>query len=368
MSEVVTNTRDDYAAAFDAVEEPAAPATPSVDVPATPDAAAPPVETAEQKAGRTAGRLRDEQGRLLPGKPVREATAPIAAAPAAATASSTAAPAAVATRPAVPGSWKKELAQHWDKIDPAVAQYIHEREGQYIQGVSTYKSEADKAKAVWDTIAPYQPLLQQHGIDPIKHIGVMFNAHQRLATADPQSRLQMFAELARQYQVPLNLLVPQQDGTVQQPQQDPQVQWLAQQYQTLAGQLQNYQTQHEQQSQQEINATLDNFKAAHEHYETVRSTMAGLLQSGLATDLEGAYAAAIRMPQHSEIFDAIQQQKSAAADAEKKRLAGEAVARARSNAVSIPSNSPTGTMTQGRGDQGIREHYAAIVESATGRV
>jgi len=37
----------------------------------TPDTAAPAGETAEQKAGRTAGRARDAQGKLLPGKAVK---------------------------------------------------------------------------------------------------------------------------------------------------------------------------------------------------------------------------------------------------------------------------------------------------------
>jgi len=82
-------------------------------------------ETAEEKEvrlGRTAGRPRDEKGRLLPGKPVKD-TAPDTEKIAAPTEqpvaqTPTATPAAVPQVPAIPrpASWKKEHWDSWNKI------------------------------------------------------------------------------------------------------------------------------------------------------------------------------------------------------------------------------------------------------------
>jgi len=85
------------------------------------EAEAPQGETSEEKEvrlGRTAGRPRDEKGRLLPGKPVKEAVAPDTA-PVLTNkiAEPTATPAAVPQAPAIPlpKSIKREHLPAWNK-------------------------------------------------------------------------------------------------------------------------------------------------------------------------------------------------------------------------------------------------------------
>ena len=116
--------RDTIEAAVNTVETQA-------ETPATPDKVEPvaasvetqkveAVETPEQKAGRTAGRARDEHGRLMPGKAEKpvEAIAEKPAEP-------------QKQRPPRPSSWKKEMWDHYDKLDPQVAEYVHQREAEF---------------------------------------------------------------------------------------------------------------------------------------------------------------------------------------------------------------------------------------------
>lgn len=56
-----------------------------------------------------------------------------------------------------PSTWKKEYVQIWDKMEAGeqiskedftkFAEYANQRESEYKKGVSTYKAEADRARA-----------------------------------------------------------------------------------------------------------------------------------------------------------------------------------------------------------------------------
>ncbi len=65
------------------------------------------------------------------------------------------------TRPPRPSSWKKDYEKDWETLDPRLASYINQRESEYAKGVSTYKTEWDRAKPILEAITPYQGMLQQ---------------------------------------------------------------------------------------------------------------------------------------------------------------------------------------------------------------
>lgn len=326
---------------------------------------------AEQKSGRTAGRDRDEQGRLLPGPAKKSAQQPeTAAQPKDAAAQLTAPVVAEPPKPKVnrPSSWKKDHWESFDKIateNPALAQYLVQRETEFAQGVSTYKGEYDKAKPILEAIAPFQAELQQYGIEPAKHVQSLFNAHRTLALGDPQSKLQMFAQLAKDYRVPLeNLFVRAQDGQIY---MNPQLQAPAQQPQQRAQQPDVRKTVQEILAQERMQSELQSFSSNTEkypHFEVVRETMSGLLQAGLATDLASAYEAALRHPRHAEIFDAMQEQQRTA-DAqrvsEEKRRAADT---ARRNQISPKSAPSTGTASGGTG-KGLRGALSEAFDAHT---
>ena len=119
---------------------PEAEAAPVVEAPA---AEVPAVEAAP--AETPAERKRAEDGKFAAETPRERAIRLGTIKPAGAPAATVAAPAPVVAKIPRPDSWKKEMAEHWDKFDPAVAKYIKEREDQYFKGVSTYKQEWEGA-------------------------------------------------------------------------------------------------------------------------------------------------------------------------------------------------------------------------------
>jgi hypothetical protein len=341
-----TTLRDTIAEQFDALETPEtpAPAPEKVDVPV--------VE--ETKPGRTAGRQRDEQGRLLPGKVEKEEIPPQVA--------EVAKPGAVAPvlTPAVeprPSSWKKEMWEHWDKLPSDVAKYINQRESEFAKGVSTYKQEYENARPVMEALAPHMPLLQQHGIDPGQQVARYMQVHKVLALGSPQEKLGLFAQMAKDYQVPLEqMFLRGNDGQVYlnnqlsytPAQQAPDVEKI------IETKLIEKEAQQAARLFTEAKDSTGN--PVHPHFETVRETMSQLLAAGIAQDLQSAYDAALRLPQHQPLFDQLQQQKTALDEAEKQKKLVEQAGLARRNTVSVKSATPAGkTVSQAKGIRGALE-------------
>ena len=320
-----------------------------------------PTETAEQKETRE----RDEKGRFAPKS---EAAPPLSPEPAATAAPPLPTDAPIVKAPPRPSSWKKEHWQDWEQLaatNPKLAGYLNEREGQFASGVSTYKQEWESAKPLIDAIAPHMSLLQQHGIQPGQFISNLANSHQRLSMGSPQDKMAMFQKLIQDYNIPAQLAIQSADG-----------QWQ------LAGQAPTQQRQQpafdpsmveklvekkltETSTKQALAAFQQEAPTKYPHFETVRATMSGLLQAGLADDLPSAYEAALRHPRHADLFAEMQQQQSAQQEAERKAAAAQKVQRARANAVSTTSTTPSGVMGAS-GEKGLRDEITANLRSVAG--
>ena len=84
-----------------------------------------------------------------------------------------------------PTTWKKDLLPLWDKIAKGETlskdeskkhlEYLNQRENEFKKGVSVYKAEAERAKALEEAINPFVPELQAQGIHP----GVLPLPHDR---------------------------------------------------------------------------------------------------------------------------------------------------------------------------------------------
>ena len=295
-------------------------------------------ETPEQLTER----LRDEKGRFAEGKvepKAKQAKAEATVKTAESTPAVVAAP-AIAKLPK-PDSWKKDRQADWDAMSPSQQAYIKEREDQYFKGISTYQQEWKGAKPLLDAIAPFMPELEANNIKPDQWVKNLGNAHYTLAKGSPQQKLQMFAQLSRDYGVPLQALF------------DPQI---AQQYvqQTI-----QQPTQPRPAPQQDIgslvrqelmtaklNDEIASFETAkdaagntlHPHYAMVRDDMALLLEAGKAQDLKSAYNMALRL--HDDLFEAEQESKRKADDTARQESQRKAVAVAKGSAVSVKSATP----------------------------
>lgn len=311
--------------------------------------------TAEETAAKEQ-RARDEAGRFAKGEKAEAKPATTEA-----TQQPAVTPAPVKPRPS---SWKKDFDSHWEKFDPTVQDYILQREREYANGVSTYKSEADNARQLNEVIAPFMPIMQQNNVQPAQLIGNLLSAHQRLALGTPQDKTQMFAQLMSQYGV------------------DPQ-----HLFQTLSGQQPQFQQQQYQPSQpqdierivesklvqKEVNNEYQRFIAEapekYPHFEAVKETMAGLLQAELAQDYKSAYEAAIRHPRHADIFEAIQKQEREQSEADAKAKAAATVNSARARTVSPKSSTHSGQQGTVKANTSLRGALMEAFESVqTSRV
>lgn len=276
-----------------------------------------------------------------------------------------------------PSSWKKDYWGHYDKLTAGqqltpeeayqLAEYVSQREQEYAKGVSTYKTEWDKAKPYLDSMQSIAPLIQQQGIDTSTWLRSAQDVYRAFMTGNPQQKLGTLFQLAAQYQVPIEEIFDQsEDGrwylntqkfqsvNTPVPAQQPDVRKTVQEI------LQ------EERANEQVRAFTGE-KEKYPHVEQVRETMAGLLRAGLVEDLQSAYQAALRMPQHAELFESIQRQQREE-DERKKREESERLAKeARAKTIS-PRSSTTvanGKMEKGKG---IRSIIEDAMNERTGRV
>jgi hypothetical protein len=245
----------------------------------------------------------------------------------------------VETKPR-PSSWKKDYEEQWGQLDPTLQDYIGQREADYAKGVSTYKNQWDSAQPLVQAIEPFMPLLQQHNIEPSTWISNLGKAHATLAMGTPEQKQQMFAQLANDYGVSLNAMAGQAS--------DPQFSMIAQELNQIKNQWNQFQSQQERTEQNQLQNEIRSFQQDKPYFEEVRETMAGLLQAGMADDLQSAYDKAIRLQ------DGVFQQVTAtqAKNVEDRHAI---VAKAKAKALSPKSATPTASMSSSGKGASIRE-------------
>lgn len=352
--------RDTIEQAFDEV-------VPTQETPAPVASPSTPAPVAAEPAPASSERPRDAQGRFVETPEEKAAAKTATAAP------QVAPPAPVRVAPKPPSSWKKDYHPQWEKLDPTLADYILQREGEYAKGVSTYKSEWESAKPVLDALTPYQASIQAMGMKPAQFVSNLASAHETLARGTPEARLSMFMKLAQDYQVPVQqMFVRGQDGQVYfnpqvQPHQAAQQRQPAQQQdvsQLVRDEIAGVMSQ-----QQIVNFASEKDaqgNLAHPHFEAVKADMALLLDAGKAQDLKDAYPKAIRM--NDDIWKAEQENQMKANEAARQEAQRKAVAAAKANVVSPRSATPAGKAATD-GKKGLRGALeAAFDEHAPSRV
>ena len=304
-------------------------------------------------------RARDESGRFAKVTDNNLPPADTAAAPAVET----------PVRLARPSSWKKDYEEQWNTLDPKLAEYIHQREREYATGVSTYRAEAERARSIQGAIEPFMADLQRHNIAPEVWIKNLGSAHQILSMGAPQQKMQLFAQLARDYGIDLQSMVAG-DGALQVPQVDQQSLWMQQQLRGMQDAINQLTASRQQQEQAAIVGEIEKFRAdtaKYPHFETVRETMAGILQSGLAQDLSSAYDKAIRM--HDDLWQSQQESQRQSEEAERQRQQQEAAKQARAKVVSVKSATPGAIAAAPTSAKGRREALEeAFASQGSGRV
>ena len=253
----------------------------------------------------------------------------------------------VAVKPR-PSSWKKDYEEHWGKLDPTLQDYIQQREADYAKGVSTYKNQWDMAAPIMESIRQFEPLLQHHNLDAKEWVSRLGKADMMLTRGSPEQKVQMFAQLANDYGVNLGQLTGQSGY-------DPQFSQLAQELNQIKNQWSSFQSQQEMMEQTQLQSEIASFKDDKPYFEEVRETMAGLLQNGMANDLQSAYDKAIRL--NDDVFQKLQSQQTGKSEAAQR----EKVAAAKAKVLSPKSTTPTASA--GNGGKSASSAREAIMQA-----
>lgn len=293
---------------------------------------------ADQPETEVQPRARDESGRFTqkPEETPKDAQPPVE--------SSQAVPEAPTRNPF--SSWKPDAqnalmkAERGESLTPEELKLLRveaeRRESDFHRGVSEFKGHSERAKAYDQAIAPYQQHLRNLGVDAPTAINALMKADVTLRTSDPTTKMQYFAQLAREYGINLEQL--------QNPQPvDPQTQYLTQQLNELRHQQQMWQNQLQQQEQSRAQNELSSFATADKkHFDAVRNDMADLLETGKAKDLQEAYDMAVWM--RPDVRQTLIDQQLA--DVQRKAVEQAQAQRAKSAAVGVKGSSPIGAGSQ----------------------
>jgi len=226
-------------------------------------------------------------------------------------------------------AWKKPAQEALSQLPPETQQYIVEREQQFHKGIQQYKEDAQKGRSLGNALAPHMEYLNQLQVAPEVAINKLIETERKLRTSDPQTKAKEFVRLAHDYGIDINSLTsvpfdPYHHNLEQQ---------LAQQQQQLAQLSQSRQMAEEAQ----LGQTIEQFAQSHEHFDEVRETMADLLDKGFATDLNDAYAKAVRL--NDDLLSRVSSQPTQQTNPIQR--ANDAAKAAKASAVSV-KGSPTG--------------------------
>lgn len=245
-----------------------------------------------------------------------------------------------------PSTWKKEYVQIWDKMEKGeqisredfvkFAEYANQRESEYKKGVSTYKAEADRARAYEEAVAPFAQNLQQRGIEPTIYIQNLARADQILTHAPYEQKVQLFHQLARDYGIQLN-----GESVASEQQLDPYTQQLMNQLNMVNQEVSTIKSRFQQEENQRLMNEIEKYRSDKEkypHFDVVREEMAQLLELGKAPDLETAYKKAVRM--NDDVWQL--EQERLLKEAKTQAIKAQQVAKAKAAAVSVKSVTPSG--------------------------
>lgn len=188
------------------------------------------------------------------------------------------APAAVPADTA-PATWTPAAKEKWGTLDPTVKGEIARREKEIAQGMSKATEMRQFGDSVMAEFAPYAQLLAKEGATPQATIRTLMETIHTLRYGSPEHKQALFMSLADQYGI---------DVTKQIDPEKARLQWELDSRNVHDARMQAAQ---QDQLQRDVMGELETFVAApgHEHYNAVRTVMAGMIQSGAAQSLQDAY-------------------------------------------------------------------------------
>lgn len=294
-------------------------------------------------------RVRDEKGRFVAKeKPKVEETPEITEPP---EITETPAETKAETKPNRPNSWKKEYWETFDKADPNLQKYIHERETQFHEGLNQYRERAQLADLWNQAILPYQRNFHDMGLNPQQAIQSILNTESLLRYGSPDQKRQAIHNLVSTYGIDMSQ--PTQPQT-----------YTPQDIERLVNE--RFEAVTNSQREQTAQAQLDEFmKNPPEHLQTVMQDMIKLLNAGLSDSYQDAYDKAVW--NNPDLRAQIIAKQNSEAEAKKQEEARKAAEAAAAKAVSVKGTS-TGASKTTSGANDRRSLLTQAFAEANGRV
>lgn len=173
--------------------------------------------------------------------------------------------------------------------NPVALQAFIRRSEEMHRGLEQYRQHAQFAQEMGQAFAPFQQTMQQLGVTPSQAISKLMGADHALRFGSQQQKQGMLMTIARDYGIDMNF-DPSQVQLA-----DPAVSNMQMQLQQMQNWIQSQAKAVEEREASTLNSEISRFASdpANTYFEQVRNDMAGLLQSGIASDLKDAYERAI---------------------------------------------------------------------------
>jgi len=257
-----------------------------------------------------------------------------------------------------PQGWKAEMKEKWSTLPPDVQAEINRRENDMHKMFTSRDGELRLGKDMKDVIQPYMPVITAEGGNPVAAVQSLLNTAYRLRTGSPEQKAGLLREIAKQYNIPLDMAAQETQGHDELTALRQEMQQLRQQADPRVVFEQLQQQQEAVKLQSEVNAFAAN--PANKHYEAVRPYMVSLLTSGQAKDLQEAYDTACwaNPSIRSTMLDA-----GKAAEAEKRKTEITAKKNAAVSIKGSPSSVQGNATPQ---DRTLREELAANLAAISG--
>lgn len=195
---------------------------------------------------------------------------------------------------AAPKSWPKETHAYWGKLEAPVQDLVERREKDFLDGLEQYKGDANFAKNIRETLAPYQALMTAQNIsDPAVAVKGLLNAHYQLSMTDEVTRTGFMANLLKQYKIdPAKLAEAYGNEPAF---EDPALKALRGEVDNLKNSMTSEQTRKAEALRVQVNNEVATFAndPAHPYFNEVADDIMLLLQDP-KNDLKLAYEKAVR--------------------------------------------------------------------------
>lgn len=198
-----------------------------------------------------------------------------------------------------PAHWAADFKDSFNALPPDAQEVFLQRykdmEGDYTRKTQEVADIRRRASALDEVMVPFRDEFARAGLDDIGAVRQLLGAHKFLR----ESPQQAIAWLAQNYGVSTDALAASEQA--EDDFADPQVKQLRDQVSQLQGYLQTQAQQQQQAAVADTQQQIDNFakataedgSLAHPHFDAVRTTMGGLIQSGVAQDMDAAYEMAV---------------------------------------------------------------------------